>query len=63
MVRNSLVHSIHFTVSCFSYGVQHMCSWIRDGIKMKVGCGKTAILMEILTAGAGFAHFDKWHAG
>lgn len=33
------------------------------GIKIKVGCGKTAILMEILTAGAGFAHFDEWHAG
>jgi len=29
------------------------------GIKIKVGCGKTAILMEILTAGAGFAHFDE----
>jgi len=31
-------------------------------LKMKAGCGKTEILMKILMAGVGFAHFDKWLA-
>ena len=30
---------------------------------MKAGWGKTEILKKVLMAGAGFAHFDKCHAG